>query len=111
MSCPLVPVPKPVPIPVLAPNGLLRLKPEVGPKLKLLVFPSGLAPNTPLLAPKVWYQLYNQIHILQYMFVTFNKSFNVLLYIISDGFKKSVGNLNNKHAPNLMPHNKRCMNN
>lgn len=63
MSCPLVPVPKPVPIPVLAPNGLLRLKPEVGPKLKLLVFPSGLAPNTPLLAPKIWYELYNQIHV------------------------------------------------
>lgn len=44
-----------MPIPVLVPNGLLRLKPEVCPKLKVLVLPNagGLAPNPPVLVPVI----------------------------------------------------------
>lgn len=44
-----------MPIPVLAPNGLLRLNPEVWPKLKVLVPPNGggLAPNPPVLVPPI----------------------------------------------------------
>lgn len=50
-----LPGPNPVPIPVLAPNGLLRLNPEVWPKLKVLVPPNGggLAPNPPVLVPVI----------------------------------------------------------
>lgn len=59
-----IPGANPAPIPVLVPNGLLRLKPEVCPKLKVLGFPNGggLAPNPPVLVPVI----------LHWIHVTFN---------------------------------------